>query len=211
MRKIYRLARDLKDSAVYCEIYNSWNFEKEICPASLQPLDRSRAWFKSNSVDVRFSRLLQVEKQDIVFSAYTPFVFVSEKARSIFRSIGLPLSFVSAQKLSLSESDQNYYHIDSEESVYLMRCSNRHSLDFDRTEIAWQKDCPGCGKTYPLFHTMKNPVVVAPKGSDTRIFTLEPWPDSYIYISQDTLKEWKKLGLTGIENIKKPFGMLDIQ
>lgn len=209
MKRVYRLARDRKDSAVYCEIYNSWNFDKAICPVSFQPVDRSLDWIKSSSVDVRFYRLLQSAKQDIVFSAYTPFAFVSERARSIFQSIGLPLDFYPVNKLPLSDSDKDYYSIDHEEQVFLIRCSNKIRLDFQRTEIAWQNDCPGCGRTYPLFHTMNNPVVVAPKGADSRIFTLESWPDSFLYIHQDTLKEWKKNNITGIENIKHVFGMLD--
>lgn len=122
---------------------------------------------------------------------------------------GLPVTFHQASKIPLSKENKYYYEWDPKEAIYLVECAHLLKLDMDRTQLEWKKDCPGCGKTYPLLHTVKDPVVLAPKRSDARVFVLEPWPDSYLYISQDTLKEWKKLGLTGIESLKKPFGVLE--
>jgi len=168
----------------------------------LQPVDRSLSWFLDD-VKVAFQRHLGKSKIDFHFQH--PFVFVTERAKLFLESNNYPVSFKRLKKLPLDLSEQDYYDIDIEDEIYLLETRNRFPVELDSTQIEWKKDCPGCGRSYPLFHTMKDPKIVVPKGADSRVFVLEQWPDSYLYINQSALKEMKKAGLTGIEDVKTPF------
>ena len=202
--KFFKLRASTSVGVASSKITMCWNFEKHLCPVTLQPIDRSLSWF-AGDVKIAFQRILGKPKLDFYFHA--PFVFANDRAKLFFETNKYPVSFKALKKIPLDLSEQDYYDIDAEDEIYLLETQNRFPVYLDSTQIEWQKDCPGCGRTYPLFHTMKNPVIITPKGCDTRIFALEQWPESYLYINQVALKEMKKAGLTGIEDIKTPFAV----
>lgn len=211
MKKVYKILHQNLEGSTSSDPENDWNSQKRICSTCLQPTDRSKPWFSEETLQVHFRRHKGRDVSDLILPYSNPFLFATSKAKQIMESQGLPVTFRQASKIPLSIENTDYYEWDPQEAIYLVECANVQKLDIDRTQMEWQKGCPGCGRIYPLLHTVKEAVVIAPKGSDSRVFVLDHWPDSYLYISQDTLKEWKKLGLTGIESIKKSFGVLDLQ
>ena len=204
--KLYKLMEPRYRGVARAKIMSCWNQAKTICPVTMQPVDRALPWTVGDP-QISFQRHLGKSKIDFYFHA--PFVFVNDRAKSFFEANKYPASFKALKKIPLDASEQDYYDIDVEDSIYLLEALNRFPVNLELTPIEWQKDCPGCGRTYPLFHTMTNPVVTVPKREDSRIFALEQWPDSYLYLSQSALKDIKKSGLIGVEDIKTPFGVFE--
>lgn len=216
-------------SSVYHELQSldvmgPWNPEKPICPHTQQAIDRAVSWF-AGTVVVYYrgrlpddkqpgwhwdDRLAELNAPRLLGTEGSPMILANQQAKLILEGLNLPLQYTEVRYLPLLERDKTLcYPVDPSRKHYLLQTDNHLEVDLDRFQIEWQKDCPGCGRSYPLLHTMKTPFVHAPTGADARLFAFAQWPDSYIYIDEPTIRLWKELGIRGLKSPDDPFGFLE--